>query len=258
MVVSEEVEATLRELKSWGLTGTVERGGKHFLVRFETPLGKYCVTCAVSGSDVRGALNARAAVRRRIREAGITHPVPTYRKLERALSLPEPTEDLPTRVSRLEAEVGELLSLVFELQEKLALSVSSSVVAPPPAEPLLTPPTLLALTPDPVQEPPQLSPARNEPRKPTRKRKKQGDEGIDTLSKDPNSPNIADRILRTIDQNWTSRHEILRRSKEPVNSIGPTLSRLKRAGLIEAGMRGCYRRTQLGRIVGIQATTVER
>ena len=67
--MSTTLEATVKELKEAGIAHTVEKGRRHYKVRFVVR-GKSCrVTCSVSSSDHRAALNARLQVRREIRMA---------------------------------------------------------------------------------------------------------------------------------------------------------------------------------------------
>lgn len=231
---SEEVEAVLRELEAWGLEGTPECRSKHVIVRWATPGGRtFATVCAATGSDIRGPLNARAQVRRQIKDAGLTRPVPVYRKLERALKLPEPGEDLPTRVERLEKEVGELLSLVFELKEKLdqkPLVTREAVLAQITAATSGQKPKTTLAVPTPAQV---VAPQK------------------------PRLPHNRDRVLSVIGTSWTSRSFIMQRSGVSHNSLSPTLTILKGLGLIEIGERGYYRRTQAARTIGVGATAVE-
>ncbi len=67
--MSTTLDATVKELKEAGIVHTVEKGRRHYKVRFVVR-GKSCmVTCSVSSSDHRAALNARLQVRREIRMA---------------------------------------------------------------------------------------------------------------------------------------------------------------------------------------------
>lgn len=67
--MSTTLDATVKELKEAGIVYTVEKGRRHYKVRFVVR-GKPCmVTCSVSSSDHRAALNARLQVRREIRKA---------------------------------------------------------------------------------------------------------------------------------------------------------------------------------------------
>lgn len=68
--MSTTLDATVKELKEAGIVHTVEKGRRHYKVRFVVR-GKPCmVTCSVSSSsDHRAALNARLQVRREIRKA---------------------------------------------------------------------------------------------------------------------------------------------------------------------------------------------
>lgn len=67
--MSQTLEATTRELEAAGIAFTVERGKRHYKVRFTVRGKALMVTCSRSASDHRAALNARLQVRREIRRA---------------------------------------------------------------------------------------------------------------------------------------------------------------------------------------------
>ena len=67
--MSDTLEATKRELEGAGIAYTVERGRRHYKVRFTVRGKPLMVTCSRTASDRRAALNARLLVRREIRSA---------------------------------------------------------------------------------------------------------------------------------------------------------------------------------------------
>ena len=67
--MSDTLEATKRELEGAGIAYTVERGKRHYKVRFIVRGKPLMVTCSRTASDHRAALNARLQVRREIRRA---------------------------------------------------------------------------------------------------------------------------------------------------------------------------------------------
>jgi hypothetical protein len=68
---NEELAAVLRELKARGIEYEVRYGGKHCRVLWEVRTHKRMTIVGVSASDWRAAKNARAFVRRQLREEGI-------------------------------------------------------------------------------------------------------------------------------------------------------------------------------------------
>lgn len=67
--MSETLKAVERELTESGIQYDVNRGKRHYKVKFKINGESCTVSCSVSPSDHRAALNARLQVRKRIRQA---------------------------------------------------------------------------------------------------------------------------------------------------------------------------------------------
>jgi superfamily I DNA/RNA helicase len=68
---NDQLAAVLAELDAHGIPYEVRSGGKHVHVRWEVRAHKRTTIVSVSGSDWRAAKNARAFIRRQLRQAGI-------------------------------------------------------------------------------------------------------------------------------------------------------------------------------------------
>lgn len=104
---NEELAAILHELAGVGIhSPIVAPGGKHLQVRWETNAGSRFYSLPRTGSDWRGARNARAEVRRMLRADGLLIEEKSEPSAERArphwrLEI----ERLERRIARLEALV---------------------------------------------------------------------------------------------------------------------------------------------------------
>ena len=107
---NKELGAVLQELKDAGIhDAMVARGGRHLQVRWRTTNGQRTYTVACSGSDWRGARNARSAVRRLLRGDGLLverEPRPQSEPHAPVRDWQSEIERLERRVARLEARVG--------------------------------------------------------------------------------------------------------------------------------------------------------
>lgn len=149
---NEVLDTVLRELEVYGLKGILTYGGKHIRVDWAYPNGRSrFTTCPRTPSDHRSSLNARAQVRRMLKEDGAQIPTPQQRMtLERALQLPPPVEQPTDRIKRLEDDVAGLLDMLAEAQEQVqqltqkmsTARVEARIVfdAPPVAETVVPPP----------------------------------------------------------------------------------------------------------------------
>jgi hypothetical protein len=68
---NDQLAAVLAELDAHGVPYEIRTGGKHMRVLWEVRTHKRTTIVSVSGSDWRSAKNARAFVRRQLREEGI-------------------------------------------------------------------------------------------------------------------------------------------------------------------------------------------
>lgn len=215
---NEEVEAVFSELRAVGLKGHVEELGKHLQIAWVLPDGKTRgVVVAKTPSDRRGALNARAQVRRFLREDNVQPPTREQQVLRKALSLPDPSaQNTQERLDRLERDFLELLDWVGELQQQLKTPVLSAV----PPQPTLN--GIHAVLP------------RNAPLRPLK----------------------WEKLLNVIPAYWVTRQYLTTVADLPSNSLSATLSYLREKGLVERGQRGMWRRTQAAGLKGASASPV--
>ena len=113
---NEIVETVFKELEIHGLKPVLLSGGKHDKIKWNAHGRERCFIASVSPSDVRSRLNARAEVRRMLRDDGITIPEKPLKPslLSQAMSVPPPMDPIGVRVARLEAEVNVLTEMFLE------------------------------------------------------------------------------------------------------------------------------------------------
>jgi hypothetical protein len=127
---NEALDYVTAEFKSRGIRFETETtGSNHIEIRWQVSKEKEVRSYFVpnSPSDVRGRLNARAQVRRLLRQDGVKleqEPAPRSPAtlLARALDMPKPELPIPELIKALRAEVADLTELVLEM------GVSVSVV----------------------------------------------------------------------------------------------------------------------------------
>ena len=209
---NELVSATLAELDRFGLKGEVGERGKHLEVSWTYPDGRsHFVIVARTASDYRAVLNARGEVRRQLRVAGITPPENKVIVLQKAFTLPKPTDYAAERLVQLEKDVEVLVDLVTELQGQLVeqqnrlnnIRVATTISFDAPqalATPVIT------------QQP-----------------KRQGGRSTAVLE-----------ALK--DGRWYNRNDLAATLGVDVKNVSSLLDVLKNKGLVENGMAGMWRK----------------
>ena len=123
---NDVTETIVRELKLHGITPTLMNGGKHNKILWEAEGNKRVYVAPITPSDFRARLNARAEVRRMLREDGVSAVVETKPTvLERAMTVQAQPDPLGVRVAQLEAEVNALTEIVLE---QLAMTPPQPVI----------------------------------------------------------------------------------------------------------------------------------
>lgn len=124
MSKNDAISQLQAEFRLWGIQYTTrERGSGHIEIVWQVNQYKSVRSYIISKtpSDSRGALNARADIRRMFRADGLAlKEQPKAPKLHVALSLPKPTDPLPDQVALLRAEVGDLTELLLDLTGTIA------------------------------------------------------------------------------------------------------------------------------------------
>lgn len=245
---NEELEAVLAELSKFGLKGRTEQLAKHLRVEWALPSGvTQHVTVAISGSDWRAMVQQRTRVRRMLREAGILEPIKPARTLERALSLPEPVKDQSERIASLEKDVAELMAWCLELSEATKSSTHALSQAPQPA----VPPAVLDLQNlsfvGTIVLKPQVGSATLSA-------------AIPVVPKSRIAPlgqlSVKAQVFNALTSSWKSRAELLKVVACAPGPLGSALDALKKAGKVESGQRGYWRRTVQARAEGVGTAVV--
>lgn len=241
---NEEVEAVLRELDAYGLKGRILPLSKHIAVTWALADGRTrSQVCPLTGSDRRGWLNARARVRRQLREDGVVRPSPEKRILEKALSLPKPSESGDVRLARLEQDNEALLDWLLEMQDsvqqlkQMLLGATATVTLNfgqlQAARTESLEEEVVAEGKLPAPQPPKTFP--------------------------PLRRGQPDVVLGVLSNNWQHLNEIEKAVNliQHVNraSMGTVLSRLKRDGMVESGQRGYWRLAPGVRVNGTAIAT---
>lgn len=109
----------MRELALVNIRGRIEHLAKHIRVNWIINGEQRNYTTAASPSDVRGKLNARADVRRMLRNDGAYNQI-NGSKLAKALEVPvlvaKTNEPIEERMKRIEEEIAALIDVVFEIR----------------------------------------------------------------------------------------------------------------------------------------------
>jgi hypothetical protein len=119
---NEVLDTVTRELNAVGIMPRIEHGGKHLKVQW----GQRTYTAPKTSSDHRACLNARAEVRRMLKEDGM---------LDQTEPKPDGTAQLLKRIDHLQKTVDALTDLILELGAKLEPKRQPSVIKLKPVAP---------------------------------------------------------------------------------------------------------------------------
>lgn len=118
MTRNEHLDLAIDELEKHGLSGEVSERGKHLELAWITPQGRRFVIAPKTPSDWRGGMNLRRDVRKLLRADNMQPKVISNLSFQRAMSLPKVpviSQDL-----LLQKDLNELTDFVFDLQSRLA------------------------------------------------------------------------------------------------------------------------------------------
>jgi hypothetical protein len=158
---SEHREFLERELAKVGVKPEILRnGGDHMEMRWRSNEGRLrSILTSWTPSDHRSVLNARARMRKILRDDGMLEIKPRKEKvpkLAKALAMPVIPDTDRTRIERLENDVNTLLDMLKDLTAKLVAHgiklEDEPVQAPPPAQPI-TPPVVKTVEPKQPKQP---------------------------------------------------------------------------------------------------------
>jgi hypothetical protein len=115
---NEHIELAMEELERYGLRGEVSERGKHLEIAWTTPHGRRFVIAPKTPSDWRGGLNLRSDLRKLLRADNLQVKQINNLSFQKAMSLPK--QPIVTRELLLQNDVDALSDLVFELQSQIA------------------------------------------------------------------------------------------------------------------------------------------
>lgn len=218
-----------RELRNAGLKYEVTRtDGGHMRINFEAGGKPRYILTSWTPSDHRSTLNARASLRRILRECGVLNATRPVGKLSRALSLPKAeTRSYDDRIAELEATVDTLLDMISDITAHRRGVADESAVSMSKMRDVF----MGTVVPEPL--PPSFPVAK-------KKRMPSGADNPHWKGHD---------LLLCIDYDWTPTKTIIARMKgaRTPAAITVALDNLKKAGKVENRMpekRGWWRKVR--------------
>lgn len=195
-----------RELRNAGIKPEILRtDGGHMRIVFEAGGKPQTILTSWTPSDHRSTLNARARIRKILRDTGTLDKAQPVGKLGKALSLPQQTEPFMERIAQLEHDVVMLLDMLATV----AASTGVDLEPLPPPEPVIE----------------------------TRV------DGRHAPTHGPSRSKVHELLL-SIGYDWTPVIVIRARdAKRSAGAISVALNNLKKLGLVENGERGMWRKT---------------
>ncbi|HEY2210912.1 MAG TPA: hypothetical protein VGJ01_14690 [Pseudolabrys sp.] len=118
---SDHYKMLMHELTSVGIRPDISttKGG-HLQLLFEVKGQRERIITSSTPSDFRATLNARGNIRRALRKAGVYNEVrPKPLPLEKALAIPTGVDPLPYRIEQLEHDLGVMLELFAEINDRV-------------------------------------------------------------------------------------------------------------------------------------------
>jgi len=194
-----------RELRNAGIKPEILRTeGGHMRIVFEAGGKPQTILTSWTPSDHRSTLNARARIRKILRSSGALDKAVPVGKLDKALSLPAPTEPFMERIAQLEHDVAMLLDMLSLVADHAGVDLE------PPAPPPEVPPSLV----------------------------------LTTLATEVVTKSYAkmDDLLAGVGFTWTPIREIEAHSGRGRARTASALQYMKAKGMIERGARGMWRR----------------
>lgn len=212
---NDSIDRVMDELERYGLRGTISERGKHLEIAWETPLGRRFVIAPRTPSDWRAGLNLRSDLRKLLKADNLQPKQITNLSFQKAMSLPK--EVLVTREQTLQNDVDSLVDLVFELQTQIAMlqtkfdtmRVVATIEFGAPAE---------------VMQVEQHHPKQYQDNNPFRQGSAQYN------------------IVNCLSHQYKSVHDIVKETGVHLKYVATTLSKAKRLGCVELGLRGMWRR----------------
>src|SRR3954470_21368480 len=135
--MGEHHEQLERELVNVGIASEIVRTGTgHMRIRWKHNGKPRSILTSWTPSDHRSTLNARARIRKLLRDDGLLgKPKEQPSKLVKALTVPVVQEPNHLRIERMEQDVGALLDIVGDLIARLAkagIAMEEEPIKPPP------------------------------------------------------------------------------------------------------------------------------
>ena len=114
---NEIVDLCIDELEHYGLRGEVSDRTKHIEIAWHAPQGRRFIIVPKTASDWRSRLNSRSDMRKMLRADGLQPRQINELTYHKAMSLPKPV--IVNKEQALQSDVEALVDFAFDLQSKL-------------------------------------------------------------------------------------------------------------------------------------------
>lgn len=224
---TDHVKLALAELEKYGLKGEVSHRSKHLEISWSAPQGERFICCALTPSDWRVPMKVRADIRKLLKADGLEpveeKPAVSFQK---AMSLPKPPlVSTSEREEALKNDVEALTDLVFELQaqiENMRSTIAEVIREQLQSVTVVSRVQFADKAPGPVE---QLFATLHEASNPKQTK--------------------SELVLSVLSYEYRPRQWIIAEALKLVpttkQSINQILSKAKREGLVESGLRGMWR-----------------
>src|SRR3990172_7021613 len=133
MAKSETIIAAERELSLYNIKSNLEYTSHHVKVTWLSPKGEpRCYLTTINESDPRAKLNARAQVRRILKNDGVFNTLKeNIKTLNHALTTPVivTPEPITNRLKRMEDDIAGLIDIVHDLMSRNSIPFDTLTIA---------------------------------------------------------------------------------------------------------------------------------
>lgn len=227
---NEHLELALEELERYGLKGEISERGKHLELAWVSPAGRRFVIAPKTPSDWRGSLNLRSDLRKLLRADNLEPKPINNLSFQKAMTLPKPAIN---RESFLQNSVDALTDLIFELQADLSAVREQNQSLQDKMNSI----TVVSRIEFAGQKKPEDADVVLEVSR------KLYDAVIVTSKEKPfREGSTQSKIFNAITLQYQSAHEIVKLSGVGLKYVQNTLSKAKKLGFVELGLRDQWRR----------------
>jgi hypothetical protein len=228
----EHLDLLIEELERYGLRGEISERGKHLEVAWNAPAGRRFVIAPKTPSDWRSGLNTRSELRKLLRADNLQPKQINELSFQKAMSLPKPT--IAPQLM-LQKDVDALVEMVFEMQAQIvAVSEQNTIL-----QDKMNSITVVSRIEFAGQTKSEDADILLEV-----SRKLYDNVVKETSVKERpfREGSAQDKIYSCLTEQFQSVHKIVDQSGVNLKYVATTLSKAKRLGFAELGLRGMWRR----------------